>query len=149
MCEHDHSGNLTGQLLEAAGRGLVNCIAKLLEAGADVNTRGEREVESNADEHSSSAAKVNSEDRNNSKRNQVKKDRNVTALMLAAEKGYKKCVIKLISAGANINATNSDGITALFEAAYGGHRKCVYLLLKAGADVNLTDNKGKGHYTLQ
>ena len=43
-----------------------------------------------------------------------------------------------MKAGAELNATNSDGNTALICAACNGHVNCVKELVKAGAELNAT-----------
>ena len=58
-----------------------------------------------------------------------------TALMHAAEKGYKLMVGPLLAARANPDVQAADGATALFMAAAGGHTEVVVLLMKAGADI--------------
>jgi ankyrin repeat protein len=49
---------------------------------------------------------------------------------------------KLIAAGADVNATESDGTSPLLWAAHQGSPELVQLLLKAGADPNVANNFG-------
>jgi ankyrin repeat protein len=49
---------------------------------------------------------------------------------------------RLIEAGANVNAKNSDGTTALMEASSRGYTEIMRLLIEAGADVNTQDKNG-------
>jgi ankyrin repeat protein len=65
-----------------------------------------------------------------------------TALIIAAQNGYDKCVEMLLTAGANKEATSQKGSTALIKAAENGHDKCVELLLNAGCDINALNNDG-------
>lgn len=60
----------------------------------------------------------------------------------ASSKGDLSAVKKLISDGADVNATDSSGRTALVEAAWGGHTEVVKYLIEKGADVNTCDNAG-------
>lgn len=60
----------------------------------------------------------------------------MTALMIAANKGYTDIVSKLISAGANVNAKDRFGCTAFFKAADKGHTEIVKLLIANGAAKN-------------
>lgn len=60
----------------------------------------------------------------------------VTALMLAAERGQVDIMRALLAAGANPNATRDDGITTLMHAAASGDAAPVKVLLDAHADVN-------------
>ena len=75
-----------------------------------------------------------------------------TALMKAAMSNNTAKVARLIKAGANVNATNNDGLnaliwnsgeTALMRAAWHNAADAAKLLIEAGADVNATDNDGK------
>ena len=67
--------------------------------------------------------------------------RNITALMIAAEKGYCKIVDILISKGAEVNAQDEDGCTALMDAARKGNND-VKLLIQKRADVNKKGSDG-------
>jgi hypothetical protein len=49
----------------------------------------------------------------------------------------------LLTAGADVNATNIDGWTALMRVAHWGHIEILDMLLKAGADSNAVDSSGK------
>jgi len=63
--------------------------------------------------------------------------RNVTALILASEKGYTEIVKLLLDKGADVNVKEiPDGITALMWASQGGYTEIFKLLLEKGADVN-------------
>ena len=66
-----------------------------------------------------------------------------TALMHAADKGYKLMVEPLLKAKADPNIQAADGATALFMAAVHGHPEIVGLLVKDGADVSIKGPKGK------
>ena len=48
----------------------------------------------------------------------------------------------LADAGANVNATDSDGDPVLREAIWRGHTNVVRILVNAGADVNAEDSDG-------
>lgn len=60
----------------------------------------------------------------------------VTALMLAAERGHVDIMRALLAAGANPNAARDDGVTTLMHAAASGDAAPVKLLLDARAEVN-------------
>ncbi len=60
----------------------------------------------------------------------------------ASSKGDLSMVKKLISEGADINATDNSGRTALVEAAWAGHNAIVKFLIEKGADINTGDKAG-------
>jgi ankyrin repeat protein len=72
-----------------------------------------------------------------------------TALHLASMYGSTDVVELLLSAGANINATNDNGWTPLYMAAsylarnYDEQLRCMLLLLEHGANVNAVDSNGR------
>lgn len=72
----------------------------------------------------------------------VRDNHQVTALMLAAERGYDEIVEVLIKAGANVNAKNRPSAfeegrrSALHRACEAGKVSTVKLLLELGADSN-------------
>jgi uncharacterized protein len=64
-----------------------------------------------------------------------------TALMHAANKGYKEIVNLLLARGAQVNAQTEDG-TALMQAVTSGHAEIMKILLAAGADVKAVHRMG-------
>jgi uncharacterized protein len=60
-------------------------------------------------------------------------------LIAAAEQGDTALVLKLIEAGADINARDARGRTAVMAATHGNRIETVGALLQAGADVNIRD----------
>ena len=65
-----------------------------------------------------------------------------TVLMRGARAGHVETVKVLLSAGANLEATDKDGWTALMWAAEEGHVEVVKVLLSAGANLEATDKDG-------
>lgn len=65
-----------------------------------------------------------------------------TALHLAADRGQTALVIKLIGAGAMVDATNKKGETALHRATTQNHLEVVKNLVRLRADVNLLVSGG-------
>lgn len=59
-----------------------------------------------------------------------------TALMLAARDAETSLVVRLISAGADVNARNDNGGTPLMYGAIGGDADIGQRLIEAGAEVN-------------
>lgn len=57
-------------------------------------------------------------------------------------KAYRSIVKKLIAAGANVNATNKNGLTPLELAANRNDKLMIGILLKAGARTNILDSTG-------
>ncbi len=68
-------------------------------------------------------------------------DRNVPALIWAADLGYADIVELLIEHGARIDSRES-GVSALMVASMEGHNRIVDKLIEAGANVNLQNQDG-------
>lgn len=68
--------------------------------------------------------------------------RGYTALHLAALRGYTRLMEHLLSAGADIHASDNKGNTPLHAAAKHGCSATVRLLLSAGADIHARNNRG-------
>jgi cytohesin len=66
-----------------------------------------------------------------------------TPLMAAAEAGHVDACRLLLEAGARVNAKNANGSTPLMHAAAPGHLGVVRLLLRAGAEVDAEDGQGR------
>eukprot|EP00952_Eustigmatos_sp_NYUAD-ZCMA_P012158 48928-Eustigmatos_ZCMA.PRE.1 len=60
----------------------------------------------------------------------------MTALYIAAERGFEDVIQVLLSNRAHVNIPRDDGTTPLLVASSNGHAKIVARLLDAGADVN-------------
>lgn len=69
-------------------------------------------------------------------------DTGVTALHRAAERGHPGAAVRLLRAGADIDAKTIGGMTPLHEAARNGHRNVVHMLLHFGADPAITNVDG-------
>ena len=65
-----------------------------------------------------------------------------TALMVASERGDIDIVMLLVKKGADVNASDWDGVTVLMVAASGGNLDVVKFLVRSGAKVNAKDNYG-------
>ena len=65
-----------------------------------------------------------------------------TPLHLATKNNHADIVLKLIQAGANINAVDQHGSTALYFAAAKGHTEIALALIKKGANPNAIDQHG-------
>ena len=125
-----------------AGEGRKMAVVKrLLEAGADVNAKGNNgqtalmlaswEGKELASELLKAGADVNAKDNDGQ-----------TALMLASWEG-KELASELLKAGADVNAKANDSWTALMLASRVGRTEVVDMLLKTGADVNAKANDGQ------
>ena len=72
-----------------------------------------------------------------------------TPLLLAAEKGHKRCVELFLENGAGVEAVDEDGWStvdedgwsALHHASYGGYGDVVQLLIEHRADINWVASK--------
>jgi ankyrin repeat protein len=65
----------------------------------------------------------------------------MTALMYAAEKGYREVVEVLIERGAEINAKDEKGKTTLMYAFCSGSEEVAELLIERGTEVNAKDDQ--------
>ena len=73
----------------------------------------------------------------------VKNNRKVTPLHIAARRDHKEVAEVLITKGANMNAKNLNGWTPLFNATSEGHMKTAELLIAEGANVNAKEAEGR------
>lgn len=65
----------------------------------------------------------------------------VSALQVAARKGYTDCVSALLQRQeADVNIVDKEGMTPLMWASSGGHDAIVTALLDAGASRNIASN---------
>ncbi len=70
---------------------------------------------------------------------EVRDNENMTALMIAAKKGYTDIASRLINAGANVSAKDRYSRTVLTYAFDNGHTEIVKLLIANGAAKNQKD----------
>jgi ankyrin repeat protein len=70
-------------------------------------------------------------------------DHGLTALHIAALKGYRDVAELLLANGANVNIKDNSGMTPLHIAAGFGNKDVVQLLLANKADLNASDNLGR------
>lgn len=134
---YDSTADLKGHdLIAAAQVGDKVKVKRFLQAGIDVDTRGENGwtalMRAAGSGHTEivqilleAGAGVNVRDGNG-----------WTALMKAAGRGHNETVRILLEAGADVNRSDKSGLTALMVAVKGDHIEVVRILLKAGADVN-------------
>ena len=109
-------------LLKSAVNGHVNCMKRILHAGAYVN------INISSDEFSPLA-----------KGTRVSRP-TYTPLTCAAEFGHVDCAKVLLEKGAAVNLSNKEGDTPLIIAAEKGHVELINTLHDAGADVNSINN---------
>lgn len=110
-------------------------VARLIQLGADINTRDENftplKHACNLTSGSGRTALLlleNGADHTDSG--------GWPLLMNAANSGYHEVVGKLIEKGADINAKNSEGLSVLTRAIFCGHDASALCLIKKGADVS-------------
>ena len=122
--------------LEAAGKGELETLVTLLDAGADINCKdekGDSALHLAAGKGHDTIVKtlvdhgldVNSRARFN-----------MTPLMYAANEGHESTAYTLIKAGADITCKDYIGYNALHFAAEGGLDTIVKMLVDQGLDVN-------------
>ena len=62
----------------------------------------------------------------------------LSGVYVAAEKGHADCILKLVSAGGDVNKCDHDGRSPIYIAASSGHSACVSQLLASRADARST-----------
>lgn len=129
-------------LIAAAERGDATTLAKLLDAGGQVNARDPRSrnavLAATQGGHLAAArlliergADVNAQDHIRD-----------SAFLLAGARGHTEIARLAIAAGANLKSTNRYGGTALIPACHYGHVDTVRLLLSAGVAVDHVNDLG-------
>eukprot|EP01043_Picozoa_sp_COSAG02_P004149 COSAG02_NODE_106_length_36326_cov_13.777266_36_plen_299_part_00 len=111
----------TTPLMVAAVRGSVNCLARLLAAGAPPNEA-------------------------TSKMYSPAQERGVTALMCSCSckaETAPECAEMMLRAGAEIDMQDSAGLTALAHAVLAENPEVVELLMRYGADTSIQDRTGR------
>jgi ankyrin repeat protein len=134
---------LGDQLIQAAKKGVLTEVRRLLDRGAAVDSRGtwgmtplmwaaskghEAVVRFLLDR----GADVNASASNSS-----------TALMWTAFSGHAHLAAVLVERGAHVDAQSNCGRTALISAAFNGHEDMVNLLMNRGADPEIKDQEGR------
>jgi ankyrin repeat protein len=150
-------------LMTASRTGNVDAVKVLLAHGADVNARESWHGETAlmwavAQKHPAVAKEllakgadvnahstVNKWERQNSAEPREKwlPLGGLTALEFAARQGCVDCVPVLLQAGADINATDPDGITPLLSSIINGHYDVANVLIEKGANPNPADRTGR------
>lgn len=129
-------------LVDAAGRGDLGQVRKLLDAGVPLEQRDARGrtplLAATAGNHLEVArlligrgADVNAQD-----------DQRDSAFLLAGASGFTEIVRATLAAGADLKSVNRYGGTALIPACHHGHVETVRLLLTTPIDVDHVNNLG-------
>ncbi len=133
-------------LHEAARRGRVRTVKRLLERGADVNAKDERGVTPLLEAASHGRRKVVPLLLEHGANVNLRSDIHLfeTALHMAAARGHAGIAEILLDNGAEINAKDSNhGITPLYLATVAGHKRVAALLQTYGADDSIEDEWGQ------
>ena len=163
--------SLNKELLEAAGKGNIQDVQRLLMEGADINARDEEGTtallraaflghtemakillkNANLDAEQKLTAMMWAERNGHTETARLLKQAGVKIadaslneqLLYAAIKGDIREVQILLNIGAKVDTKEStDGSTALMLAAGKGHNRVVTLLLEEGADINAVNDFG-------
>ena len=130
-----HDG--TSALHRAAYNGHTNVVKVLLSAGATVDIKNaEGETPLMAAAFNGHLSCIDYLLGGGAKVNHVAKQRGDTAVLQAATRLKRQCVLRLISAGADVNIATVHGDTALMRVCKRGSLELVDILLDAGADVD-------------
>jgi ankyrin repeat protein len=131
------AGPSTPELVAAAQEQRFETVRKLLEQGADANTRrGDGATAIMWAAHWNHGDTVDRLVRAGADVN-ARNDEGVTPLLLACENGSAPLVAQLLAAGADPNVAQNNGLTPLMIAARTGSAASVQPLLSAGARVNV------------
>lgn len=123
-------------LMWAAAENQAQVVAALLRAGADVNARSKvwpgQPPRPRGSETSFQAAHSNFP------------KGGFSVVHFAAQYGAAEVAALLADAGANLEATEPDGVTPLMMAVINGHYDVAAVLVRKGANVNAVDRSGRG-----
>ena len=130
------------ELIGAAGRGDLNAVQRLLEQGASVHARDERDVTALiaaaygnhlavAEALVRAGADVNAKDGTQQ-----------SAYLIATSEGYLDLLRLTLQAGADVRSTDSYNGTGLIRAADRGHVEVIRELLRTGIDVDHVNRLG-------
>ena len=129
-------GSRETALMTAAGGGNIETVRLLVERGADVNAKsveGGTALLVAIEQHNEDvvdcllAHGANANDK-------LSSEPGLTALCMAAQRGYLRILKALLDAGADPEKRAGDGSTALVNAAFKGHDDIARELIMAGAD---------------
>ncbi|MDR1382838.1 MAG: ankyrin repeat domain-containing protein [Planctomycetaceae bacterium] len=132
----------------AAFGGQLEIVKSLIERGADVDTKNDRNrftplamatmsgqlevvkylIEKGADVNTEFVAEPGGK---------------LTPLFVAVLEDKPEVTKYLLEKGANTNVKNKDGDTPLHNAVYNGHVEAIKVLVNAGADINAKNNQGE------
>jgi ankyrin repeat protein len=144
---------LNPMLVDAARKGKLKRAGRLLNLGADANSRLEERgsrangwtalmlAASRGDTGTCALLIGNGADVNARIEKEIYKHK--TALMLAANEGHTETCRLLIGNGADVNARDDNTRTVLMEAVYGNRLETCKLLIRKGADINAKFEEGK------
>ena len=135
--------SLKGTALSYATKyGSVDCVRRLLKAGAEVNICNEDGHTPLSIASYTGKAKLFDMLLETGADMKMKNILGRTALSYAAKYGSVDCVRRLLKAGADVNMCTKYGHTALSIAACTGEAEIFDMLLEAGADVNVCNEDG-------
>lgn len=133
-----NEGSRETTLMTASGGGNIETVKLLVERGADIRARSfeggsallvaiEQKRDDVVEYLLSQGADPN---------DKISVEPGLTALCMAAQRGYLRILKALLKAGADTEKRAGDGSTALVNAAFKGHDDVVRELILAGANKN-------------
>jgi ankyrin repeat protein len=135
------SGPTEPAVADAAMRGDVASVRKLITAHADVNAaQGDGMTALHWAAERGDTALTSLLLRSHANVKAVTRIGNYTALLIASKGGNPVVIKALIKAGSDVNAATSNGTTPLHFAASAGDPEALTALLSAGANVNAKDS---------
>ena len=131
------------EMKDAAMRGSLRGVQKLLAKGANVNARWLDGVTALLLAAGSGHIKIVKFLLDQGADANVGDKDNTTPLIVAAEQGHADIVQLLLEHGADVNHPHDKGVTPLYMASQKGYDAIVAMLLESGADVNARVEYGR------
>lgn len=131
-----NDGSCETALMTAAGGGNLETVRLLVERGADINAKsaeGGTALLVAIEQHNEDVVEYLLEHGANAN-DKLEVAPGLTALCMAAQRGYLRILKTLLNAGADTEKRAGDGSTALANAAFKGHDDVVRELIEAGAN---------------
>jgi ankyrin repeat protein len=140
-------GEKEARLILGSGRGDLDEVLSLIQAGADINARGQGGrsalLDSSRQGHAMVVKTLLAGGKHSHADVNAADSLGWTALMLAAREGHEDVLHLLIDQQADVNLRRGDGTTALMDACRHGHSGIADALIEANAEVDAARTDGR------